>query len=291
MPGKSVRFWFCLPAIILLLLCCATAQVPAPANGSVHGWFGNLTFNEVHDSQVGYSTLLGAGVGYDLNRKLSVSTGIPFYLISAISQTKKTTGETVVKQHEAQIGDYWLRLDAQPYSGFVTWKANVAGTAPTGNTKYGLSSGRATWTNAHHLEKDVAFLTPFVEATVGNTVPNNKRYLRNYTTLGYVSMQTGGVDFDLTHGFSFESAAYEVTPFGDQKVYSRVGKNGKLKQVTEGTASLTKDHGFSGGLSFTAGHRISCDLDYTRSITDHIDAVTLSFNYRFGHVMPEKKKQ
>ncbi len=103
---------------------------------------------------------------------------------------------------------------------------------------------------------------------------------------------------------SFEASAYDVVPFGDQKIYSHLGKQAgstgsagnshrpfQTAPVTSGTSSLTKDHGFSGDLSINPTRRVGFDLAYTRSIGYDFDSIGATVNFRLGHLAeaPAKK--
>jgi hypothetical protein len=156
-----------------------------------------------------------------------------------------------------------------------------------------MSTGRATWNWNNRAEKDFNRLTPFVEATLGNSLANSKRFRRPFTTLGMVSTYTGGTSIDLFKKLGFEASAYDVLPFGDQKIYSHTGKlldptkKRAFEQaaVTSGTASLTKDHGFSGDFSINPSKRVAVDLAYNRSIAYALDTYSASVSFRLGHLV------
>jgi len=81
---------------------------------------------------------------------------------------------------------------------------------------------------------------------------------RPYTTLGLNSHFRGGAEADVWKSISVGAAAYDIQPFGNQTVFSRVtgtpggngagathGRNFQSSQQTTGTADIARDNGFS----------------------------------------------
>ena len=273
---------------ISMMVCSAGAQTAR--TWSDKGSYSQFGLGVGHDSSVGWTTELDSAVGYDFNRAFSVDAGVPLYLVSAASKTT-STGSTV-KQHYNSLGDAYLGLSLHPQFDSYAFSVGLVGTAPTGSRKNGISTGRATATVNGRVETDISRLTPFAEATFGNSLSATKRYLRPFTTLGAVSTWTGGTSIDLTKKLSFEASAFDVLPFGDQKIYSHASgqSNSKRKRVfeqaslTSGSASIAKDHGFSGDFSVSPTKRLSVDLGYTRSIAYALDTYSGGVSFRFGHI-------
>jgi hypothetical protein len=90
-----------------------------------------------------------------------------------------------------------------------------------------------------------------------------------------------------------------VLPFGDQKIYSHNGKQVdptkkrpfQQATVTSGSASLTKDHGFTGDLSINPTPRVAVDLAYTRSIGYAFDSFGATVSFRLGHLAEAPKQK
>lgn len=254
------------------------------------GAFSQFGFSTSHDSSVGWTSELDSSAGYDFNRSFTATVGVPLYLVSA--DTKTTTTGTTTKERYDSLGDAFVGLNLHPKFDSYAYSLGLVGTAPTGNRNNGISTGRATGTLSGRAERDFSLLTPFLEATFGNSLAATKRYRRPFTTLGAISTYTGGASVDFGKAFSFEASAFDVLPFGNQKIFShdskRVNSNRKRvfeqAAVTSGTASLTKDHGFSGGFSFSPTKRVSLDADYTRSIAYALDTYSAGVSIRFGHV-------
>jgi hypothetical protein len=279
--------------------------VPVPGDSGTFSQFGIST---AHDNSVGWTTELDTAVGYDFNRAFSVRAGIPFYLVNGKTTTTTSTDTTTTTQQYNSVGDAFIGLSLHPQFEKYAFALGLVGTAPTGSRTNGISTGRATATVSGRAETYISRFTPFVEGTFGNSLTNTTRYNRPFTTLGTVSTWTGGTGIDLTKKVSFEASAFYVQPFGDQKIYSHNmggamgagsgmggsmgGSNGKRPfeqaAMTSGTASIAKDHGFSGDLGFSPTRRVSVDVAYTRSIAYALDTYSAGLSFRLGH-LPGKK--
>ncbi len=282
----------------LLAAFAASAQNPTPGYVSDKGAYEVFGFGTSHDNSPSWTSELDTGIGYDFNRAFTVQAGVPFYLVSATSTTSSGTGTTNSTSHYNSIGDAYLGLNLHHKSDSFGFATGLVGTAPTGSRTNGITTGRPTITWASRAEKGFGRLTPFGEATLGNSLSSTQRFRRPFTTLGAVSTLTGGTGIDLFKSVSLEASAYDVLPFGDQKMYSHAanqaaagaGSSGashrpfQTAAVTSGTASLTKDHGFSGDLSFNPTRRVSVDFAYTRSIGYSLDSVGATVSFRLGHI-------
>lgn len=288
---------FFISGLILAAAGAAMAQSPTSPAYRDRGAYETFAFGTSHDSSLGWASEIDTGLGYDFNNKFSVQAGVPLYLVSASTTTKTGTGTTTSTDRYGAVGDASLGLSFHPRFDTFGFTTGLVGTAPTGSRTNGISTGRVTWNWNNRAEKDFSRLTPFVEATLGNSLANTKRFRRPFTTLGTVSTYTGGTSIDLFKKVSFEASAYDVLPFGDQKIYSH---NGKLVDptkkraferaaVTSGTASLTKDHGFSGDFSVNPTKRVSVDLAYNRSIAYALDTYSATVSFRLGHLEGAKE--
>jgi hypothetical protein len=292
---RRILLLFCFS--ILLAALGASAQNPTPGYTNDKGAYEVFGFGTSHDNSPSWTSEMDTGVGYDFNRAFSVQAGVPFYLVSATTTTSSGTGTNTTTSHYNSVGDAYVGVNLHHKSESFAFATGLVGTAPTGSRTNGISTGRPTITWANRAEKDFGFLTPFAEATLGNSLNSTQRFRRPFTTLGAVSTVTGGTSIDLFKGVSFEASAYDVLPFGDQKMYSHAanpagagGSNGsshrpfQTSAVTSGTASLTKDHGFTGDLSLNPTRRVSVDLAYTRSIGYSLDSVGATVSFRLGHL-------
>jgi hypothetical protein len=298
-------------AMILLAVFCVfvpqsnaqTTNSPKPG-GADRGTYGVLTILGAKDSVSGYSNVWTPAAGYDFARRFSVEAGIPYYALASSAVQKVVVSrsgvgtETVNSSSTNLLGDVYLRLagNFEP-SDSVRYQLTARGTAPTGNTTYGISTGRATWNVNNHLEAGSARVIPYLEAGVGNSIADTAKYYRSYTTLGYIAPFAAGLNVDLSHHLSFDASTYYGLPFGDQKLYSREVPSGTVlssgnrrnrpildQYLSQGGAGLTEDHGFNGSLAFAPTERLVLSASYNRSIPDALDSAAISLSLRFGHV-------
>src|SRR5262249_53708370 len=157
-------------------------------------------------------------------------------------------------------------------------------TAPTGSTSNGFSSGRAgiDWTN--RFEHSFDQLTPFFEGGLANNVPDSAFFTRPFTSLGAISHLEEGASYDLIRHFSVGASAYQIVPFGNQKIFSKLvargqsgrgsGSHGRTFE-TSATASgndLTRENGFNTWVAFEPSQIWRLELGYTRSMTFALDS-------------------
>ncbi|HEX7728355.1 MAG TPA: hypothetical protein VF392_04905 [Terracidiphilus sp.] len=300
---------------VLLIVCMLGAFAPIgltqvagqPMSSGVRradsGVYGALTILGAKDSVNGYSSLWTPAIGYDLPKHFSLEAGIPYYALASSAVQKVTASrsgvgtETVETSSANLLGDMYLLATGhfEPSQAF-RYQINAKGTAPTGDTTNGISTGRATWNVSNHIEAGSARVIPYLEAGIGNSTADTAKYYRSYTTLGYIAPFAAGLNIDLGHHISFDASTYYDLPFGDQKLYSRevpsgtvIGASGRRNRpildqyMSQGGAGLTEDHGFNGSLAFSPTERVTFTASYNRSIPDALDSVAISLSLRFGH--------
>lgn len=296
------------------------------------GGFSYYTaFTETHDASAGWTTELDSSLRYDFSKQFAMEGGIPFYFgqppaVSTTTTTTTTTGRgPATTQTSAQgqslsygaVGDFFLDGQMTRKSDAVNYQGQLTVTAPTGSTLHGVSTGRPTFDWNNHLEREFWHLTPFVEAGLGDSVGNLSlgpgqgrgaagRSLLPYTTLGMESHFQLGSSIDVADNLSLGLNAYDISPFGDQKVYSRIvsrkagqiagagrGNHGRAFEVAalvSGPASIAADHGFGGSFSFNPTPRMDVEVGYQRSVNYALNTVTMTVGYRIGHLPPKKGK-
>jgi hypothetical protein len=303
-------------AILVMIAATLSWTVPTcaqqiPAGATDKGWSSYSSFTETHDSSLGWSTILNSSVSYDFSRHFNSFFGVPIYFIQPYTSTSASGGTTTTQTSSAynSLGDVYLGMTYKA-GGPLGYSGTILGTAPTGSTTRGISTGRATvdWNN--HFEHDIWQLTPFVEAGLGNsnTAMNLGRRNGNPHTIGLLSYATlgpmlhfqGGTELSLVKSISVYVSGYDMSPLGDQKVYSRLVKRNQgsgvaagkgnakaaLTQnaVTSGTSALAVDRGFTAGVDFTPHKRVDIGCEFTRSATNAVNTVAFSIGYRFGHL-------
>ena len=159
---------------------------------------------------------LDSTVGYDFNSHVGVFTGVPLYF--AIDNSS-TPGQTDL--HSFGAGDVYFGLEGYVPNRIVNLTSSITVSAPTGSVSKGFSPGQATWDWNNRFRRRFGRLAPFVAAGLGNTVPDSELVIRNFISIGNVAHFEEGTDFDLTKRFYIGGSAYQVVPFGEQKVFNR----------------------------------------------------------------------
>jgi hypothetical protein len=232
---------------------------------------------------------LGSALGYNFSRHFGIDAGVPFYFVSTPSFIKKNNAGAV-----SGIGVGTLFTDLRinyPYPS-VNFSSALHLTAPTGDTKKGLSTGHATWNLANHIDHAFGDFSPFLDFGAGNSVLDTKFFHRPFITFGYNVQFNGGVEYD-PGKFSFSASAYDVAPWGNQTVISRVfrcgsaakcssgGKTTNRKSfttasVSTGAADLVRDNGFNGAIDYKPVGYLDLEFDFSRSVPLQLNS------YSFG---------
>lgn len=299
-----------------MVMCLLLSAQPLLAQQETHtrdrGFTSYASFSEAHDSSLGWSTELNSSLGYDFNRTFSFAAGIPFFFVQvdAPSTTTTTPTQPTATSYHA-LGDFYSMLLYRARVSSFGYSGNVTGTAPTGNTSNGISSGRPTFGWNNRLDHEFWRLTPFAEAGIGSSInalnvghgnSQGARTLRNYTTLGGMSILRVGTDFDMGKNFGIEGSVYDDLPFGNQKLYSHSvsrqlahtvarRKNPaafELNALTAGRSSIDADHGFDVGIDFSPTKRMDVAATYNRSVSFSLNTLAFTVGYRFGHVTPSE---
>ncbi|HEY2914752.1 MAG TPA: hypothetical protein VGK21_15410, partial [Candidatus Angelobacter sp.] len=127
-------------------------------------------------------------------------------------------------------------------------------------------------------------------AGLANAVPDTGLSTKPFTSLGLLSHMEEGGEFELVKHFSMGGSGYEIFPFGNQKVFSKIvgkgsGGQGKgkntfdLAAVTSGSG-LTRENGFNSWVAFDPTPLWRVQLGFTRSVT--YDLNSFGFNLRMN---------
>jgi len=284
-------------SVLVLLGCCPSllAQTPTPvasspsANaGFTPGWTLGTRF-EGSDSGDGGVYDIGSALGYNFSRHFGMSAGVPFYFVSTPSSIKKNNPGAV---SGIGVGAFFADFRWTYPGNLLNNSPAVHLTAPTGDTKKGFSTGHATWNIVNHIDHAFGDFSPFLDAGVGNTVMDTRFFHRPFITLGYNAQFNGGLEYD-PGKFSFSASAYDVAPWGDQTVFSRVFRCGsaakcsatgtstdrkgyKTASVTAGSADLVRDNGWNAGIDYKPSPRVDLEFDFSRSVPLRLNS------YSFG---------
>jgi hypothetical protein len=221
---------------------------------------------------------VGTAVGRNFTRHFGIDFGVPFYFIGTPSSTKQSNPGAA---SGIGIGNAFSDLRLNYPDQFLNFASMVHLTAPTGDTAKGLSTGHATWNLANHVDHAFGDFSPFLDAAVGNTILDTRYFHRPFISFGYNAAFDGGLEYDPGQ-FSFTLAAYDVVPWGNQTMISRVFRCGKSTHcsaspttnrknynnasVSVGGADLVRDNGFNAGIDFKPTSHLDLEFDYSRSL-------------------------
>jgi hypothetical protein len=237
-------------------------------------------------SSLGSVTRFDSTLGYNFNRYFGIDFGVPLLFVHGSSST------TTATYHSASgIGDVYTDLRFTFRNPAVNFVSTIRGTAPTGSTTNGFSSGRATADWSNHFDRAFGHVTPFADLGVANTVPDSAYFVRPYTTLGVTGHFEGGASVRVLPLLNFRASAYAIEPSGQQKVFSRflnrqTGSTGagnpgashagglfQTSPETTGTADVARDHGFSVGFDSSPFHLVDLAVGYTHSTSFSLNTV------------------
>jgi hypothetical protein len=286
---------------LLVASFSAWAQVPS-APDSERGFTEIETFQGTLSSP-GNLVKLDSTLGYDFNKHFGVFTGLPLYFTSISSSTSTTGTTTSSGGTSAGIGNFYLGLGFRAPNPALNYASTITVGAPTGSVSKGLSTGRATLDWSNHVDRSFSRLTPFLDAGLGNTVPDSGRIVRPFTSLGGVGHFEEGAEYALTHHFGIGGSGYEITPFGNQKVFSKLVRQGGNVAVSgnghgvfqntfaaSGTG-LTRENGVSTWVAFQPTRLVRAELGYTRSVTYDINSFSFNLGLNVGKLLRSRNSQ
>jgi len=231
----------------------------------------------------------GTALGYNFSRHFGVDAGVPFYFVNTPTSVKNGNPGAV---SGIGVGSFFTDLRWTYPNQSLNYSSAIHLTTPTGDTKKGFSVGHVTWNETNHFDHAFGDFSPFLDAGVGNTVLDTRFFHRPFTTFGYNAQFNGGLEYD-PGKFSFAAAVYDVAPWGNQTVVSRVfrcgssakcGAGGPTKNrkgfnsssVTTGAADLVRDNGYNASIDYKPVGYVDLEFDYSRSVPLQLNS------YSFG---------
>jgi len=288
-------------ALLFLAVCPASfAQSPIPAaSGAAKdnsaGFTPGITLGAKFEGSYGsdggvYD--LGSAVGYNFSRHFGVDLGVPFYFVNTPTSVKSSNPGAV---SGIGVGSFFTDLRWTYPNKSLNFSPAVHVTAPTGDKKKGFSIGHATWNETNHFDHAFGDFSPFLDAGAGNSVMDTKFFHRPYMTYGYNAQFNGGVEYD-PGKFSFSAAAYDVAPWGNQTVVSRVfrcssaakcsagaptkdRKSFTSSSVSTGGADLVRDNGFNGSIDYKPVGYLDLEFDFSRSVPLQLNSYSFGIGF------------
>jgi hypothetical protein len=181
------------------------------------------------------------------------------------------------------------------------------------------SNGRFVVDWSNHVDRNYQILTydavftPFLNFGVGNgtvdrqVMPRPYELDRPYETLGGIANGEIGAAFTIHKFYRLEGSAYGLSPFGPQKVYSRIvspddpiGGDGHHNRFWDeffetggeffstygsGPSRISRDNGYGAYLTVTRFKRFTIQLGCTRSVHYDYENAFIMLNYNFTHLL------
>jgi hypothetical protein len=243
-------------------------------------------------STLGQVYKLDSTVGYNFNRWFGIDGGLPVYLINPSSSTSAAG-----YQSGTGIGNAYLDLNFTFNNPLLDYDMTIEGTAPTGDKRLGLTTGRFTYDWNNHFERSFFSLTPFANLGLADTVSDTPLFTRPFTTFGDVAHFEGGLKAGILPFVSVGASVYDIVPYGTQKVFSRfnprsgtafvTGRPGnphffQNAQETVGPAGLARDNGVSLWADVGLGRFIQAQAGYTRSVPYALNIFSFGIGFDIG---------
>lgn len=287
------------PAIHAQTPAASSATKSSQSEGFYPGWGFGTRF-EGSTSGDGTVYDIATGVSYNFTAHFGVGLGVPYNLVGTPSSIK-TKNPTAVSGYG--LGNVGMDLKWLYPEKTLDYASTIHLSVPTGDMKKGFSTGHATWDWSNHFEHSWGNFTPFIDAGVGNTLPDTKYLIRLYSTFGYNAQFETGTAMD-AGPFSLSASVYDIAPWGPQAVVSKVyrctsgtkcsptgtttdRKSYLSQNVSTGGAGLTRDNGFNAGIELKPAKAKYLDLefDYSHSVPLRLNTISFGIALDIGGMM------
>src|SRR5215470_618322 len=238
---------------------------------------------------------LDSNLGWDFNKHFGVFVGVPVYVanVPSITTTNGTTTTANASHTNSGIGNAYLGFTLMAPNPKLDYASSVTAYAPTGSVAKGFSTGRVgvDWTN--RFEHTFYGLTPFFVGGLSNTVPDSVFFARPFTSLGAISHLEEGAEYQLVKHFYAGGSGYQIVPFGNQKVFSKLSGKGKGKNPFDASTvstgnDLTRENGFNTWVALEPSSIARLELGYTRSMTFDLNSFAFNLRMNVGKMLRPK---
>jgi hypothetical protein len=270
-------------------------------SASEKGIVARMTF-EGSSSTEGQVLDLNSSAGYKINKYFTIDVGVPVYFVRGASSTTGS-GAAQRTSSSGDLGNVYADVGLSLDNRIAPYSSTFTVTAPTGSVNKGRSTGRFTYDWDNRIEHEIFDrVTPYVDAGLANSISDTRFFKRPYITLGHVAHFEAGADVKIWKSLTFTASAYDIVPWGQQRVISRfvrpgatgtgAARHGRVFEIfaqTQGGASLDRDNGYSGGFSFKPTRFLDVSVGYAHSVPLHLD--TISFGIGFNLTALFQKQQ
>lgn len=283
----------CLGLLAIAHIASAQSKAESAAKDET-GFSSYVEFGGTANS-VGQVYELDSSAGYTFTKHFGMDFGLPIYFVNA---SNSTTGST----SSSGVGNPSVDLRWKYPNASISYATLLTGSAPLGDKTLGLNTGHATFDWTNHFDHAFNRVTPFFEAGFSNTTSDSRLFLRPYTTFGLNTHFREGMEIEVWKILRVGAAGYEIAPFGNQTVYSRVvgaakagasagglgvghGQSFNSGHQTTGTSSIAVDNGFSTWLDASLNKYTDAEIGYTRSTQFDLNSVSFSIGFNVGRLL------
>jgi hypothetical protein len=239
-------------------------------------------------------------IGWDFNKHFGVYGGVPFNFVNFPGTAATATTPATSSTSGHGIGNAYMGMAFRAPNPTIGYAGALTVTAPTGSTTDGTSTGRMGVDFSNHFDHSFSRFTPFLDGGISNTVPDTTLLSRPFTSLGAITHFEEGADYEVVKHTYFGASAYEIVPFGNQKIFSKLvgkgqtGGGGKGKNsfdnnaVTSG-ADLTRENGFNGWVAFEPTPLWRVEAGFSRSATFDLNSFVFNLRFNVGKMLRSRK--
>jgi hypothetical protein len=293
-------FSFSMTVLVIAMMShgLATAQAKSEAAANYETGFTSYVEFGGSANSLGQIYELDSSAGYSFTPHFGMDFGIPVYFVNSSSSSGSTSS--------SGVGNPSVDLRWKYPHPSVNYTTIVTGSAPWGDKTLGLNTGHATFDWTNHFDHAFNDVVPFVEAGFSNTTADSRLFVRPYTTFGLNAHFRGGMEVDVWKFISVGAAGYDIAPFGNQTVFSRVvgpsstvgaitgtgaghGLGFNTGHQTTGTSTIAADDGFSAWVGATLNKYTDAEIAYTRSVQFNLNSVSFSLGFNLGRLLRESK--
>ena len=293
----------CIAATITVLICAigssrlVSGQSNVEASSDYETGFTSYVEFGGSANSLGQVYELNSSAGYSFSPHFGMDFGLPIYFVNA---SNATTGST----SSGGVGNPSVDLRWKYPHTSVNYATVLTGAAPLGDKGLGLNTGHGTFDWTNHFDHVFNQVVPFVEAGVSNTTSDSRLFIRPYTSYGLNAHFRGGAEVAVWKSISLGAAGYDISPFGNQTVFSRVagasgttgtgvgaghGQAFNSGHQTTGAASIAEDNGFSTWVDASLNRYTDAQIGYTRSVQFQLNSVSFSLGFNLGRLLRDSK--
>ena len=240
-----------------------------------------ITVVAVHDSYIGWYSLVTPAVSYTFSPHYSADATVSIYpyRLTLDPNASSSSTQQLVPTH-GDLGDTLVSFRARFDSSSLQHVATASMTVPTGNRANGLGTGRVTFDFDEHIEHYRMNLGTILDIGLGDSSGLfNQAVAKDYSSVGPLAhFQTGFVYWLPGHSY-IQSVAYEQLPLGDQKLYTTYSFPGRRDVTGVSGRNITEDNGFTTSVGIPLSSHVMLSSYYNRSLRLHLDTVSLGLTF------------